>query len=64
MFCKSCGVEKRFFISEADFAASFVSASNSVVVDQGKKQISHVQQRTSATGEPCHQGMTPRVMEV
>jgi len=57
MFCKNCGVEKRFVISEAGFAASFVSASNSVVFDQGKRQISHVQQRTSGTGEPCHQGI-------
>jgi len=64
MFCKSCGVEKRFVISEAGFAASCVSASNSVVVDQSKKQISLVQQRASATGEPCHQGIKPRVMKV
>ena len=36
-----------------------IEASNSVVVDQRKKQKSLVQQGSTATGEICHQGTSP-----
>jgi len=56
VFCTSSSVQNDCVISGAGFTASFISASNSVVVDQSKKQISLVQQGNTATGETCHQG--------
>jgi len=52
-------VQNDCVISEAGFTSSFISASNSVVVDQSKNQISLVQQGSTATGETCHQGTSP-----
>jgi len=64
IFRVSSSVQNDCIIFGACVAARFISASNSVVVDQSKKQISLVQQRNTATGETCHQGTKPRVMKV
>jgi len=62
MFRISYGVQNVCVISEACVATTCFSASKGVVVDQRKNQFTFVQhqQRKTATGEPCHEGIKSR----